>query len=246
MSQVKKVLVTGSSGYVANYLILTLAKKYPQTAIIGMSRSGVARTPAIMDQYPNVEYLKGDCLAPESFKDVMQDVDGCIHTVGVLVEGKDPKLTYAAMNRDTCVNTAKVFNDHASAEAKRNFVMVSSAKGPPGLPGYLSTKIEAENYLLNECPNINPYIVRPGFIWNKEHRGWSVPLYYATELLYQINEKVMKKAGPLHGPTDFLFPAKPTKLETVGHFCIESVMGNLDSETHKVVGPDMLIAHESI
>ena len=179
-----------------------------------------------------MEYVKGDCLEPDSFKDVVQDVDAIIHTVGVLIEGGNPKLTYKAMNRDTCVNMAQVLNDYASPEAKRNFAMVSSAKGPPGLPGYLSTKIEAENYLLNECPNLDPYIIRPGFIWNKEHRGWSIPLWYGTEALYQINEKVMKCTGPLGRTTDFLFPAKPTKLETVGHFMIEGAMGNLDKDTH--------------
>jgi uncharacterized protein YbjT (DUF2867 family) len=210
-----------------------------------MSRSGKARTPDIMSQYPSVEYVKGDCLEPDSFKDVMQDVDGVIHTVGVLVEGSNPKLTYAAMNRDTCNNMARVLNDYASPEAKKNFAMVSSAKGPPGLPGYLTTKIEAEEFLMNECPNINPYIVRPGFIWNKEHRGWSVPLRFATDALYVINENVMKRTGPLHKATDFLFPAKPTKLETVGHFTIEGVMGNLDSETHKIVSPEMMIAYEA-
>lgn len=55
----------------------------------------------------------------------------------------------------------------------------------------------------------------------------------------------MKCTGPLHRATDFLFPAKPTKLETVGHFAIEGVMGNLDSETHKIIGPEMLIEYES-
>ena len=71
MSSVKKVLVTGSSGYVANYIVLALAKKYPQIAVLGMSRSGKARTPAIMSSYPSVEYVKGDCLDKDSFKDVV-------------------------------------------------------------------------------------------------------------------------------------------------------------------------------
>ena len=193
-----------------------------------MSRSGVARTPQIMGDYPNVEYVKGNCLEPESFKDVLQDVDGCIHTVGTLVENKKkPQASYAAMNRDTCVNMAQKLNEYASAESKRNFVMVSSAKAPPFLPAYLSTKVEAENYILEECKNLKPVIIRPGFIWNKEHRGWSIPLRYGCEILYAINENVGKKT-PLHPMTDFLFPAKPTMLETVGHFAIEGAMGNID------------------
>ena len=41
-----------------------------------------------MGDYPNVEYVKGNCLEPETFKDVLQDVDGLIHTVGTLIENK--------------------------------------------------------------------------------------------------------------------------------------------------------------
>mmetsp|Transcript_11158 Transcript_11158/g.18740 ORF Transcript_11158/g.18740 Transcript_11158/m.18740 type:complete len:103 (-) Transcript_11158:227-535(-) len=101
------------------------------------------------------------------------------------------------MNRETCVNVARAINEKSTAENKANFVMVSSAKPPPFLPAYLTTKIEAENFILEECPNLKPLIVRPGFIWNKEHRGWSIPLRYTCELLFQINENVGKKT-PLH------------------------------------------------
>ena len=50
---------------------------------------------------------------------------------------------------------------------------------------------------------------------------------------------------PLGSMLDPLFPAKPTKLETVGHFAIESVMGNLDAETHKMIMNDDMIAYET-
>ena len=66
-----KILVAGSSGYVANYCLLTLAKRYPKVQVIGMSRSGKPRTPEIMSNYPNVTYHKGNFLEPESFKDVL-------------------------------------------------------------------------------------------------------------------------------------------------------------------------------
>ena len=96
------------------------------------------------------------------------------------------------MNCDTCVNTAKVLNDFATADAKRTFAMISSAKSPPFTPAYMDTKILAEDYLKNECPNLLPYIIRPGFIWNSEHRGWSIPLKIVCELLYAYNEKIGK------------------------------------------------------
>jgi len=67
-SHTGKVLITGSSGFVGNYILLNLAKRYPQLTVLGMSRSGKARTPEIMKDYPNVEYVKGNCLEPDSFK----------------------------------------------------------------------------------------------------------------------------------------------------------------------------------
>ena len=145
---------------------------------------------------------------------------------------------------DTCVNMGRVLNEYATPDAKRNFTMISSAKAPPFTPAYLDTKIEAENYLKNECPNLVPYIIRPGFIWNQEHRGWSIPLKYVCDLLYCYNENIGKKL-PGAQMLDQLFPAKPTKLETVGHFAVESVMGNLDAETHQMIMNDMMIAYEA-
>ena len=39
----KKILVVGSTGNVGNYMMKTLAKKYPQVAIVGMSRNALPR-----------------------------------------------------------------------------------------------------------------------------------------------------------------------------------------------------------
>lgn len=44
--------------------------------------------------------------------------------------------------------------------------------------------------------------------------------------------------------TDFLFPAHSTKLETVGHFAIESVMGNLDPEKYRSIRNATMLAYE--
>lgn len=236
-------MVTGSSGYVANYIIINLAKKYPQATVIGMSRSGKPRNQSAISSLKNIEYLAGNCLEPESFKDALQDVDGCIHTVGTLIENKkNPQLTYQAMNADTAINMARELNATVKEE-KKNFVMISSAKPPPFLPEYITTKQQGEQFLFNECPQLVPYILRPGFIYNSEHRGWSIPLMYGVDLAWYMNENVGKKL-PFHSSVDFLFPAKSTKLESVGHFAIEGAMGNLDPEQHKIVSPEAFIEFE--
>ena len=42
--------------------------------------------------------------------------------------------------------------------------MLSSEKAPAFLPDYLNTKIEAENFIINQCKNLKPTMLRPGFI----------------------------------------------------------------------------------
>ena len=61
-----KVLVTGSSGFVGNYIMKTLATKYPSLAVVGMSRSGKPREQSTAN-LSNVQYIQGNCLLPETF-----------------------------------------------------------------------------------------------------------------------------------------------------------------------------------
>lgn len=106
-------MVTGSSGYVGNYIMKTLARRYPEVIVVGMSRSGLPREEETA-KLDNVEYVRGDCLDPESFREHLHDVDGVIHCVGTLIEKRNnPKLTYDAMNRDSAINVAAELQDIA-------------------------------------------------------------------------------------------------------------------------------------
>ena len=96
------------------------------------------------------------------------------------------------MNRDSAIFTAKELNLSSSPDNKKRFVYLSSAKPPPFLNEYITTKFEAEQYLFKECENLESYTLRPGFIWNKEHRSWSIPLMFGCEILHQANVNVGK------------------------------------------------------
>jgi hypothetical protein len=119
--------------------------------------------------------------------------------------------------------------------------MISSEKAPPFLEKYITTKREAEEYLLSEeCKDLKAAILRPGFIWDKENRSWSVPLKIVCDLFYQMNESVYKKT-PLSKQIDFLIPAKSTRLSTVGHFSIDGALGKL---SEKIIINDIMIDYE--
>ena len=150
----------------------------------------------------------------------LQDVDGVIHCVGTLIEKKNnPKLTYNAMNRDTAINVAAELQDIAEAKGQhRTFVLVSSEKAPPFLNAYLTSKLEAEEFIFKECPNLKSYSIRPGFVWDPTgHRWWSIPLHYGVDLAWWMNEKIAKQL-PFSSYLDFLFPAKSIRLSTLTHF----------------------------
>ena len=81
-----------------------------------MSRSAKAREDETAN-LPNISYVKGDALEPESFKHHLQDVDGVVHCVGTLIEKRgNPKLSYNAMNRDTAINVAAELQGIAEAK----------------------------------------------------------------------------------------------------------------------------------
>ena len=104
--------------------------------------------------------------------------------------------------------------------------MMSSEKAPPFLDRYMTSKLEAEKYILEECQNIKPTMLRPGFIYDKADRWWSMPLKFGVDLAWLINEKICKGV-PLFKVFDFLFPAKSVSLNTVTHFAEEGVFGRL-------------------
>ena len=112
------------------------------------------------------------------------------------------------MNRDAAVNMARELNALATGQRKRNFVMLSSEKSPPFLSEYGTTKIEAENFIIEECENLNPVMLRPGFIVDKDSRSWSPALGKVVDIAWFIGEKAVKPLPVLGSATDFLFPAK--------------------------------------
>ena len=244
-TNLRKVLVTGSSGYVGNYLLKSIAKCNPTVACIGMSRSGTARSgeQTTAANYENVSYLAGDCLKPSTFENALADVDAVVHCVGALFESR--ALTYEAMNRDTCMNMAYELNRYArQAKETRNFVLISSAKAPFFAPRYLSSKEEAEVYLNESCNNLKQTIIKPGVVLNTEHRWWGRPVGMGNDLVWWLDETLCKPILPkgICDATDFLIPARSTQLSTIEHFTLQGIKGECE---HSVIGPAEYIAFET-
>ena len=144
-------------------------------------------------------------------------MDAVVHCVGALVDGKTYETSYEGLNRDSCIRIAERFDEIAR---NRNqvlpFFMISSEKAPPFMSKYLTTKLEAEQFLVNECKNLRPVILRPGFIVSQSDRSWSVPLKYVVDITATLNSRIISQL-PGGKCVDPLFPAHSTGLETISN-----------------------------
>ncbi len=99
-------MVVGSSSFVGNHIMMSLARKNPNLSVVGMSRSGMPLENET-ERFSNVSYVKNDALDPEWFRDHLEDVDGVIHCVGALIQKrKNPTPFIDLMSRETAINVA--------------------------------------------------------------------------------------------------------------------------------------------
>jgi len=146
-------------------------------------------------------------------------------------------------NKTSAITMAKALDDVAARQGtKKNFVMISSDKLPV-FGKNLESKLEAEEIIKDECPNLNLYCVRPGLIWSTRDRRWTYLMKFPVDLLHHVGDKVVGKI-PIVNYLEFLFPAHTTEINTVGHYAIEAVMGNLDHTESSIISNETLNAYE--
>lgn len=226
----KKILVTGGSGYVGSFILKTLAARFPGYQLYSVNRSGTTRD-ARMASLKQICTVKGNCLEPEKFEDILEGCDGIIHTVGTLVgkgTGSDPG-SQQSLNRDSCIKIAALFDKLATKDQNRKFVMISSEKGPPFIDDYIRYKREAEDFLLENLKNVSATIVRPGFITSQSERVWSLPLKVAVDLSFEMNQRLFRHL-PGAKMVDYLMPARSIKLDTVAEAAIQAVNGDMHAD----------------
>jgi nucleoside-diphosphate-sugar epimerase len=219
----KIITVLGGSGYVGSKCIETLLHNFKDVKIYAVSRSG-----RVNFNDSRVEGVQGDCLYPATFQDIIKKSDGIIHSIGVLFTTDNEK--YHLMNKETCLRVAKIAND-SNRPQKPNLVYVSASRGIPfplslKFHGYIDAKRECEKRLKEEFPNINPIILRPGFVksWQKK---WTYPIYYSVGAVEFAERLLLNRISSSLGEK-LQLPSKGIDVDTLANFACYGALGLLN------------------
>jgi nucleoside-diphosphate-sugar epimerase len=219
------ITVLGGNGYIGKRCIDALLKSRANLKVNCVCRSGKIDSSNYNFDKSRLTVIKGDCMNPDSFADVIRESTGIIHSIGVLLTNEPQK--YDDFNRKTCVNVAKIANEN---KHPTNFVYISAERGLPfplslKYGGYIEAKRKCENELLNTYTYLNTVILRPGFVVDAKDRNWSVPLSYGVNLSNFIESNLLNKLGPIGEKLQL--PAHGTPLDTIAHFAASGALGQL-------------------
>ena len=139
--------------------------------------------------------------------------------------GKDGRLTYELMNRDSAIALAQ----EAQREGARTFIYISAAAGAPMLPArYISSKRQAESMIAGEMVKMRNVFIRPGFLYDSS-RKFTFPIAGAGMIGNTVNSLVGGSLTSIFGAA----VEKPLKADLVADAVVEAIA---DEGTRGVVG----------
>jgi uncharacterized protein YbjT (DUF2867 family) len=134
MATLKRILLTGASGYVGGRLLKALEAR-------GLPMRCLARRPEFLKSRvsPSTEVVQGDVLDPESLRQAMQDV----HTAYYLVHSMGAGPSFQDMDR----RAARLFGQVAKEAGVRRLVYLGGLGSGTELSDHLSSRQEVGQIL---------------------------------------------------------------------------------------------------
>jgi nucleoside-diphosphate-sugar epimerase len=234
----KVITIIGGNGFVGSRSIETILANTRDVKVYSVSRS--VDTNSLNTFNDRVEYIKGDALRPESFSNILEESTGVIHSVGRLLSLEDK--SYEKINYETAIRVAEATDSVAQKKkTQKNFVYISAERGfifPLSLPfgGYINYKRKAEEKLLKDFHNLNPVILRPGFISDLKKRPYLIPLSIMTKVADCFEKNVLEKIAPRAGEKIGI-PASSIELDTLSLYAVVGALGKLDM---KIISNDFM------
>lgn len=176
----RNLLVLGATGFVGESLCRKALAR-------GWNVIGLARYPPAPYYWNRglvrVRWIQGNALDSSIYQSIFREhhIDCVVHSIGVLMEGREINSFYESINRDTALIAAK---EASKCPSIRDFVFISASKvigAELFLSSYYKSKQEAERGLLMGNFPFRTIIARPSFMYGPG-RQISYPISYAYNL----------------------------------------------------------------
>lgn len=216
------VLVTGASGFVGKYILQALVDR-------GHSVKGLSRSiPESAAAWPEMEWIRGDVLEPESLGKAMAGVETVVHLVGIIDEKPAKGITFDAIHQTGTNNVIEA----AQKAGVRNFVQMS-ANGArrDGVSGYQTSKWHAEQAVA-AAGFAHWVVLRPSLVFGRPEPGQEE---FCTRLVSTLLRPF--PVWPIFG--DGKYKMQPVAVENVAQAFAQAVdLPEAHGRTFCVAGPE--------
>ncbi|KAH3668086.1 hypothetical protein OGAPHI_001840 [Ogataea philodendri] len=256
-----KLIVFGGSGFLGKRICQNAVGRGLDVVSVTSSGSKPRQLGPHEKWADKVEWTKGDVFKPHTYKHLLPDASGVVHSMGILLENQNYKKvvqsnddllgeiqsffktpnpmkknvfnTYEKMNHESAIVLAETL-----IEVNKNkpaFAYISADRGFPGIPsGYIESKRKAEFELYQMQPNIRPILMRPGFMFDETNTtDTRTKLKNLLNVAGYANETIL-----LHLLDGLIRP--PISTQVVANWCVDRL---LDPEFHGPVLLDEMIHH---
>ncbi|KPJ66790.1 MAG: hypothetical protein AMJ45_03595 [Syntrophobacter sp. DG_60] len=213
-----RVFVTGSTGFVGNYVVEALLEQ--GHGVKCLVRPGSEER---LRATPKVEVVYGDILERE-LEDKMRGCDAVIHLVGIIRELPKEGITFRALHYETTVNAIEAAK---SASIKRFIHMSALGASLEGKTAYFRTKAQAEAAVRES--GLTYTIFKPSVIYG--------PYDHFTTML----AKLIRWSPAVFVIGSGLYRLQPVHVKTVAKgFALSLSLPNTQNQTYEVGGPEPL------